>query len=83
MTRGRVRWFNAEKGYGFLECPGSPDVFVHYSAINSGGFRKLNEGDEVEFELEPGTNGKGPQARNVTVTKAATEAMGAARREMT
>ena len=73
MSQGRVKWFNVEKGYGFLEYPGNPDVFVHYSAINSSGFRKLNEGDEVEFDLEPGQGGKGPQARNVVVTKAAPE----------
>jgi len=71
MAQGRVKWFNVEKGYGFLEHPGNPDVFVHYSAIQSGGFRKLNEGDEVEFEVEAGQGGKGPQARTVVVTHAA------------
>ncbi len=73
MAQGRVKWFNAEKGFGFIEYPGNPDVFVHYSAINSSGFRKLNEGDEVEFELEAGAGGKGPQAKNVVVTQAAPE----------
>lgn len=71
MAIGRVKWFNAEKGFGFIETEGSADVFAHYSAINSAGFRKLNEGDEVEFEIEPGQNGKGPQAKNIVVTKAA------------
>lgn len=71
MATGRVKWFNAEKGFGFIETEGSADVFAHYSAINSAGFRKLNEGDEVEFEIEPGQNGKGPQAKNIMVTKAA------------
>ncbi|GEM47406.1 MULTISPECIES: cold-shock protein [Deinococcus] len=71
MAEGKVKWFNAEKGFGFIEHPGNPDVFVHYSAINTKGFRKLNEGDEVSFEIEPGQNGKGPQAKNVVVTKAA------------
>ena len=71
MATGRVKWFNAEKGFGFIETEGSADVFAHYSAINSSGFRKLNEGDEVEFEIEPGQNGKGPQANNIVETKAA------------
>ncbi|MPY65388.1 cold shock domain-containing protein [Deinococcus sp. SDU3-2] len=76
MAQGRVKWFNVEKGYGFLEHPGNPDVFVHYSAIQSGGFRKLNEGDEVEFEVEAGQGNKGPQAKNVVVTNAAPAPMG-------
>ncbi len=71
MPVGRVKWFNAEKGFGFIECEGQPDLFAHYSAIQSSGFRKLNEGDEVEFEIQPGANGKGPQAKNIVVTKAA------------
>ena len=74
MAQGRVKWFNVEKGYGFIEHPGNPDVFVHYSAIQSGGFRKLNEGDEVEFEA--GQGNKGPQAKNVAVTNAAPAPMG-------
>lgn len=73
MASGRVKWFNAEKGFGFIECEGQPDVFAHYSAIKATGFRKLNEGDEVEFDIEPGKNGRGPQAANITVTKAAPE----------
>ncbi|MER3482128.1 MAG: cold-shock protein [Meiothermus sp.] len=71
MQRGKVKWFNAEKGYGFIEREGNPDVFVHYSAIQSRGFRSLNEGDVVEFDVEEGKNGKGPQAANVTVVEAA------------
>lgn len=71
MAEGKVKWFNAEKGFGFIEHSGNPDVFVHYSAISTKGFRKLNEGDEVTFEIEPGQNGKGPQAKNVVVTLAA------------
>ena len=60
---GKVKWFNASKGYGFLEREGGPDVFVHYSAIQSDGFRTLQEGQEVEFEIEQGP--KGLQASNV------------------
>lgn len=64
---GVVKWFNAEKGYGFIRQESGPDVFVHYSAIQSTGYRSLNEGDEVEFEVTQGN--KGPQASNVVVTK--------------
>jgi len=71
MAVGKVKWFNAEKGFGFIEVEGHPDVFAHFSAIQASGFKKLNEGDEVEFEIQPGTNGKGPQASNIVVTKAA------------
>lgn len=76
MAVGRVKWFNAEKGYGFIETEGSPDVFAHFSAIQAQGFKKLNEGDEVEFEIEPGQRGKGPQAKNIVVTKAAPASAG-------
>ena len=70
MATGTVKWFNAEKGFGFIEqSDGSADVFVHFSAIQSDGYRTLNEGDEVEFEITQGK--KGPQAENVTVTNAA------------
>lgn len=61
MAQGTVKWFNAEKGYGFIEVDGGgPDVFVHYSAIDSSGFRSLDEGQRVEFETTQGP--KGPQA---------------------
>lgn len=60
---GRVKWFNAEKGYGFIERDNGPDVFVHFSAIEMDGFKTLDEGAEVEFEIVEGT--RGPQAANV------------------
>ncbi len=63
MERGRVKWFNAEKGFGFIERDGGNDVFVHFSAINMDGFKTLDEGMEVEFEVVEGA--KGPQAANV------------------
>tara|TARA_B100000686_G_C15830032_1_gene497618 strand:- start:44 stop:274 length:231 start_codon:yes stop_codon:yes gene_type:complete len=70
MVTGKVKWFSDEKGFGFIEQgEGEPDVFVHFSAIQGDGFRSLNEGDEVEFEVEQGQ--KGLQAANVTVTNAA------------
>jgi CspA family cold shock protein len=62
---GKVKWFNASKGYGFIERQDGPDVFVHYSAIQSDGFRTLDEGQEVEFSIEQGP--KGLQAAQVTV----------------
>ena len=65
MNKGIVKWFNAEKGYGFIQQEEGPDVFVHFSAIEADGFRTLSEGELVEFEAEPGRNGKGPQARRV------------------
>ncbi len=64
-VRGTVKWFNGEKGYGFITPEEGPDVFVHYSEIQSGGFRSLNEGDKVEFEITEGKKGK--QASAVTV----------------
>jgi cold shock protein len=64
-TTGTVKWFNAEKGYGFITPEEGPDVFVHYSAIQSNGYRSLNEGDRVEFEITQGKKGK--QASAVTV----------------
>jgi CspA family cold shock protein len=60
---GTVKWFNAEKGYGFIERQGGPDVFVHHSAIQSSGFRSLEEGEKVEFTVTQGQ--KGPQASDV------------------
>jgi cold shock protein len=60
---GTVKWFNASKGYGFIERQGGPDVFVHFSAIQGEGFRSLQEGQKVEFTIEQGP--KGLQAANV------------------
>ncbi|MBN1146644.1 MAG: cold-shock protein [Anaerolineales bacterium] len=62
---GTVKWFNASKGYGFIERTGGPDVFVHYTAIQTEGFRTLEEGQQVEFSIEQGP--KGLQAAQVTV----------------
>ncbi|MBU2610411.1 MAG: cold-shock protein [Anaerolineales bacterium] len=62
---GTVKWFNASKGYGFIARENGPDVFVHYSAIQSDGFRNLEEGQKVEFVVEQGA--KGPQATSVTI----------------
>jgi CspA family cold shock protein len=62
--RGRVKWFNDSKGFGFISRDNGPDVFVHYSAIQTDGFRTLAEDQEVEFEVVQGQ--KGPQAQNVT-----------------
>ena len=65
MIDGVVKWFNSSKGYGFIEQEDGPDVFVHHSGINAEGFRSLNEGDRVTFEIVQGP--KGPSAANVTV----------------
>jgi len=60
---GKVKWFNAEKGFGFIEVEGGDDVFVHVSAVEIDGFKTLEEGQEVEFEIVEGN--RGPQASNV------------------
>jgi len=62
--KGTVKWFNNAKGFGFIGQEGGPDVFVHYSAVKSEGYKSLQEGDQVEFEIVQGQ--KGPQADNVT-----------------
>ncbi len=64
MNKGTVKWFNNQKGYGFISDEQGNDVFVHYSGLNMDGFKSLEEGQEVEFEVVQGD--KGPQATNVT-----------------
>jgi CspA family cold shock protein len=68
MANGTVKWFNADKGFGFITQDSGSDVFVHYSAIEETGYKSLNEGDLVQFEVVPGT--KGPQAKAVKKTPA-------------
>ena len=65
MANGIVKWFNDQKGFGFIEQEDGADVFVHHSAINATGFKSLNEGDQVTFDVQEGP--KGPAAANVTV----------------
>ncbi len=65
MATGVVKWFNASKGFGFIEQEDGPDVFVHFSGIQTEGFKSLNEGDRVTFDIEQGQ--KGPAATNVNV----------------
>jgi CspA family cold shock protein len=67
MEKGTVKWFNGAKGYGFISRPGGEDVFVHFKAITGDGYRNLNEGDTVEFEVEKGP--KGLTATNVSVVR--------------
>ncbi|PWI57300.1 cold shock domain-containing protein [Sulfoacidibacillus thermotolerans] len=62
--QGTVKWFNSEKGYGFIRVEGGNDVFVHYTAINGDGYRTLEEGQQVEFDIVEGQ--RGPQAANVS-----------------
>jgi CspA family cold shock protein len=64
MAKGTVKWFNESKGFGFITCEDNTDVFVHYSSIQSNGFKSLAEGDAVSFDIENGP--KGPKAVNVT-----------------
>ncbi|GAB3575206.1 cold-shock protein [Amycolatopsis endophytica] len=65
MAQGTVKWFNAEKGFGFIAQESGPDVFVHYSEIDGSGFRSLEENQQVSFEITQGQ--KGPQASRVTI----------------
>lgn len=68
MAEGTVKWFNGEKGFGFITpSDGGKDLFVHFSAIKGSGYRNLEEGQRVSFDAEEGKNGKGPQAVNVSV----------------
>ncbi len=65
MTNGIVKWFNSEKGFGFISVEGGDDVFAHFSAINLDGFKTLEEGQKVSFDIVEGA--KGPQAANITI----------------
>jgi cold shock protein len=78
MTVGTVKWFNADKGYGFIAPESGEDVFVHFSAIQSTGYRSLDEGQTVEFDITQGS--KGPQAANVRLLERQKRTAGTARR---
>ena len=65
MTNGIVKWFNSEKGFGFISVEGGDDVFAHFSAINLDGFKTLDEGQKVSFDIVEGA--RGPQAANITI----------------
>ena len=65
MTNGIVKWFNNEKGFGFISVEGGDDVFVHFTAIQTDGFKSLEEGQQVNFNIVKGA--RGPQAENVTI----------------
>lgn len=67
MMQGTVKWFNSEKGYGFISAENGTDVFAHFSEIQTDGFKKLEDGQTVTFEIKEGQ--KGPQAANITVVK--------------
>jgi len=69
MTRGKVKWFNDQKGFGFIEQEGGGDVFVHHTSIQGEGFKTLAEGEEIEFDVTEGP--KGPKAENVRRVKSA------------
>jgi CspA family cold shock protein len=67
MLKGFVKWFDAKKGYGFISVDDQEDIFVHFSNVEMDGFRKLDQGDEVEFEIKDSKEGKGPEALNVKI----------------
>ena len=71
MPIGKIKWFNASKGFGFIQVEGGDDVFVHYSGLQMEGFKTLDEGDEVDFEISD--DGKGPRADKVVVKHKARE----------
>jgi CspA family cold shock protein len=69
MSTGTVKWFNTQKGYGFIQPDGGgPDVFVHITAVERAGMKSLNEGQRISFDVEPDKKGKGPKAVNLVIT---------------